>query len=56
MMSNGIVLKNCYAVGPLRKASEWESTAMREIRSQADETAQYIADKVATIHDVLVDI
>lgn len=56
MMSNGIVLKNCYAVGPLRKASEWESTAMREIRSQADEVAQYIADKVATLHDVLVDI
>lgn len=56
MMRNGIVLKNCYAIGPLRKASEWESTAMREIRTQADETAQYIADKVATIHDVLVDI
>lgn len=28
-------IKNLYAIGPLRKASEWESTAMREIVQQA---------------------
>ncbi len=28
-------IKHLYAIGPLRKASEWESTAMREIVQQA---------------------
>jgi len=37
--ADGGALKNMFAVGPLRKASEWESTALREIRNQAEEIA-----------------
>jgi len=56
IMCNGIVLKNAYCVGPLRKASEWESTGVREIRTQADDVAALITDKVNKLYDVMVDI
>lgn len=56
IMCNGIVLKNAYTVGPLRKASEWESTGIREIRTQADDVATLVSDKVNRLYDVMVDI
>jgi uncharacterized NAD(P)/FAD-binding protein YdhS len=34
----------CYVIGPLRRASDWESTAMREIREQAQQIARLITD------------
>lgn len=34
--------KHLYAIGSLRKAAEWESTAMREISQQAEKMAQLI--------------
>lgn len=37
--SNGVVLNHAFAIGPLRKAAEWESTAIREIRTQAENVA-----------------
>ncbi len=39
IQQNGNVLENIFAVGPLRKAMEWESTAIREIRTQAEQVA-----------------
>ena len=53
---NGVVLQNAYSIGPLRKATEWESTAIREIRIQAEETASHIASRVELNHEVMVEI
>ena len=53
---NGVVLQNAYSIGPLRKATEWESTAIREIRLQAEETASHIASRVELNHEVMVEI
>ncbi len=36
-------LLNAFAIGPLRKASEWESTAIREIKNQAEALALALA-------------
>jgi len=41
--ASGSALPNAYAIGPLRKASEWESTAIREIKVQAEQLALDIA-------------
>ena len=54
--SNGVIQKNWFAVGPLRKASEWESTAIREIRTQAESVATLVADLVNSNSDVLTVI
>jgi uncharacterized NAD(P)/FAD-binding protein YdhS len=35
----GNPLPNAFAIGPLRKALEWESTAIREIKMQAEQLA-----------------
>ncbi len=48
IQANGNVLENAFAVGPLRKAMEWESTAIREIRTQAEQ----VADKVVSLVNV----
>ena len=53
---NGVVLQNAYSVGPLRKATEWESTAIREIRLQAEETASRIASRIVLDNEVMVEI
>ncbi len=37
--NNGTVLQNTFAIGPLRKAAEWETIAVREIRTQAEGVA-----------------
>lgn len=34
------------AIGPLRKASEWETTAIREIRQQAEDIARHLANQL----------
>jgi uncharacterized NAD(P)/FAD-binding protein YdhS len=39
---DGEILENVFAIGPLRKASEWETTAMREVRTQAQQLAEKI--------------
>jgi uncharacterized NAD(P)/FAD-binding protein YdhS len=36
-----------YAIGPLRKGSLWESTALREIRVQAQEVAEHIVTSLS---------
>jgi len=41
--ASGNALPNAFAVGPLRKATEWESTAIREIKIQAEQLALDIA-------------
>ena len=38
----GQAVKNIFAVGSLRKARLWESTALREIRAQAEHFAKYL--------------
>ena len=53
---NGVVLQNAFAVGPLRKAMEWESTAMREIRTQAENVALHIAGKTERNNEMIVEI
>jgi uncharacterized NAD(P)/FAD-binding protein YdhS len=56
------VVPNAYAIGPLRKASEWESTAIREIKNQAEELAFGIYQNVvrpeilAGFHDTAVTV
>jgi uncharacterized NAD(P)/FAD-binding protein YdhS len=42
--AKGKVADNIFSIGPVRKASEWETTAVREIRTQAEELATLIND------------
>ncbi len=42
LTAEGTPMPHWYAIGPVRRASEWESTAMREIREQAVEVADSI--------------
>lgn len=53
---NGVILHNAFAVGPVRKAEEWESTAMREIRTQAENVAISIAAPDENKFDLTADI
>ena len=48
IQQNGNVLENIFAVGPLRKAMEWESTAIREIRTQAEQVADKVVLQINT--------
>ena len=41
--AGGEPLLNAFAIGPLRKASEWETTAVHEIKNQAEELAVSMA-------------
>lgn len=41
---DGSALPGVYAIGPLRKASEWESTAIPEIRQQALQLAKLVIE------------
>ena len=36
------IVAGCFVIGPLRRASDWESTAMREIREQAQKIVHEI--------------
>ena len=54
--ANGVVLQNAFSIGPLRKAAEWETTAIREIRTQAEATAWHIASSLELSHEVMVEI
>ncbi len=54
--ANGVVLQNAFSIGPLRKATEWETTAIREIRTQAEETAMHIASSLELSHEMMVEI
>ncbi len=56
IQENGVVLQNAFAIGPLRKATEWETTAIREIRTQAEDTATQISSRVELNHEVMVEI
>lgn len=56
MRDNGVVLQNAYAIGPLRKAMEWESTAVREIRTHAEQVAFLIAEQTERKLEMMVDI
>ena len=51
---DGAALQNAFAIGPLRKATDWETTAIREIRVQAEETANDIALSIEQMQSVLV--
>jgi uncharacterized NAD(P)/FAD-binding protein YdhS len=39
----GDIVVGCYLIGPLRRATDWESTAMREIREQAGQIVDELA-------------
>lgn len=54
--ANGVVLNNAFCVGPLRKAMEWESTAVREIRTHAENVAFHIAGKAEKNYEMEVEI
>ena len=54
--ANGVVLQNSFSIGPLRKATEWETTAIREIRIQAEETAMHISSSLELSHEMMVEI
>ncbi len=43
IQQNGQTLKNAYSIGPMRKPTEWESTAVREIRTQAEKLAALVS-------------
>ncbi|MFC7493365.1 MULTISPECIES: FAD/NAD(P)-binding protein [unclassified Nocardioides] len=43
--ADGAVVEGLYAVGPPRKGTLWESTAIPEIRAQAAEVARLVLDK-----------
>lgn len=53
---NGVVLHNAYAIGPMRKATEWESTAVREIRTHAEQVAFLIAEQTERRQELMVEI
>lgn len=44
--AGGVVVPGLYAVGPSRKGTLWESTAIPEIRTQAAEVARLVLDRV----------
>jgi uncharacterized NAD(P)/FAD-binding protein YdhS len=46
--ASGVKLEQVYTIGPVRKASLWETTAVREIRMQAIELADLILEKSRT--------
>ncbi len=56
IQQNGVVLQNAFCVGPLRKAMEWESTAVREIRTHAENVAFHIAGKTEHNYEMEVEI
>lgn len=41
----GAAVPGLFALGPLRRASEWESTAMREVRQQAADIAKILTGR-----------
>ena len=43
---NGLPTPSLYAIGPLRKGTLWETTAVPEIRKQASELAQHLLRKL----------
>jgi uncharacterized NAD(P)/FAD-binding protein YdhS len=45
--ADGVVVDGLYAVGPPRKGTLWESTAIPEIRTQAAEVARLVLARVA---------
>lgn len=51
--SKGQKVNNVFSVGPVRKASEWETTAIREIRIQAEELANTINSNIEKDYAVL---
>ncbi len=53
---NGVVLTNAFCIGPLRKALEWESTAVREIRTHAENVAFNIAGQTERNYELEVEI
>lgn len=53
---NGVVLHNAYAIGPMRKAMEWESTAVREIRTHAEQVAFLITEQTERRQELMVEI
>ncbi len=50
---SGEILHKIYAIGPLRKAAEWESTAMREIVAQANSLAVEIISEHPDMDELL---
>ncbi len=48
--AQGDLSQNVFAIGPVRKASLWESTAVPEIRVQAKELAGLIAERLTPLN------
>jgi uncharacterized NAD(P)/FAD-binding protein YdhS len=46
---NGIVSESLFAVGPIRKGSLWESTAVPELREQIHNLANHLLDSVGPV-------
>ena len=46
---DGHLSKNLFALGPVRKGCLWETTAVPEIRRQAGDLAEHIANRLAHI-------
>jgi len=51
----GIASSWLYSVGPQRKGSLWESTAVPEIREQVYRLAQHLTTEIATAHEFASD-
>jgi uncharacterized NAD(P)/FAD-binding protein YdhS len=51
---SGIASPHLYAIGPMRKATLWETTAVREIRAQAQELALHLI-KILDIKSLSVE-
>jgi uncharacterized NAD(P)/FAD-binding protein YdhS len=48
----GVPIPELLVIGTLRKASEWESTAVPELRAQAAEIAKLIIDRAGSTPDI----
>ncbi len=49
---SGVILQNTFTIGPVRRATEWETTAIREIRTQAENVAIAVAFPAERSYDM----
>src|SRR5262249_30435157 len=52
---NGVISDSLYAAGPSRKGSQWESTAVPEIREQVQQLALHLVDTFGQAHHARLD-
>ena len=56
IQQNGVILRNAFAIGPVRRAAEWETTAMREIRTQAENIATILSQPAEKGYEMILNV